>query len=206
MQLRNEFSVAADLDRAWRALTDIPALAECIPGAHIDGQDGDTYAGHVTVKVGAVGLTLHGAADLVRCDVDQHLMVVRGSARDRKGQGSVEALITVTASAAGQRTDVTVTTELDLGGRVAQFGAGVVNQVSRRIIGQFVRRLDAMIAGTDPHTTPTATAAEPVTIPASMNRTLPTWRVADGIDTAIAMAGGIVLGLAIGRAIYSPVR
>ncbi|WP_197373761.1 SRPBCC family protein [Mycolicibacterium baixiangningiae] len=192
MRLVNEFSVDAPLDTAWATLTDIPKVVECIPGAGLDRRDGDDYHASVAVKVGPVGMTLAGTATVVSRRDDTHEMVVRGHARDRKGNGSAEATVTMSAreSAAAGHSDVTVVTDLELGGRIAQFGSGVISQVSTRIIAQFVKRLNALITGGADETD--VAAAEPA----------PTdWRPATS-DTASLLAtmlAGVLLGLAIGR-------
>lgn len=192
MRLVNEFSVAAPLDTAWAALTDIPKVVECIPGADLDRRDGDDYHASVAVKVGPVGLTLAGTATVVSRSDTGHEMVVRGQARDRKGNGSAEATVTMTAresvSATGH-SDVTVVTDLELGGRIAQFGSGVISQVSNRILAQFVKRLNTAITGGG--ATPES-GAEPA---------YPSRRVPSGEDVSLllTMVAGVLLGLAIGR-------
>jgi carbon monoxide dehydrogenase subunit G len=186
MQLVNEFSVDAPLDVAWAALTDIPRVVGCIPGAELEGQEGDDYRARVAVKVGPVGLTLAGTATVVSRDDAAHQMVVRGAARDRTGNGSAEAIVTMSARDLGGRAAVTVRTDLELGGRIAQFGSGVITQVGNRIIGQFVRRLNALIAP----------AEEPV--PARPHVQRPAGEN-DWAAIALTVLAGVALGLAIGR-------
>jgi uncharacterized protein len=188
MRLVNEFSVDAPLDTAWPALTDIPKVVECVPGAALARQDGDDFEASVAVKVGPVGLTLTGAGTVVRRDDAAHEMVVRGAARDRKGNGSAEATVTLTARDDAGRAAVTVVTELDLGGRIAGFGSGVITQVSNRIIAQFVKRLNAMITG-EPAAAAAGAAARPT---AAAQRT-------DWTELLLTMAAGVALGVALGR-------
>ncbi|KWX21529.1 carbon monoxide dehydrogenase [Mycolicibacterium wolinskyi] len=192
MQLVNEFSVAAPLDIAWATLTDIPRVVACIPGAELEGHDGDDYRAKVAVKVGPVGLTLSGTATVVSRDDAGHQMVVRGRARDGKGNGTAEATVTMAARDTGGRTEVTVRTDLELGGRIAQFGSGVIKQVSNRIIGQFVRRLDALIASPGAEPAPATGAAAPTPRPHV--------RETDWVAIALTALAGVALGLAIGRA------
>ncbi|MDF3341643.1 SRPBCC family protein [Mycolicibacterium septicum] len=192
MQLVNEFSVDAPLGIAWAALTDVPRVVECIPGATLESHDGDDYRANVTIKVGPVGLTLAGTATVIRRDDSTHEMVVRGHARDRKGNGSAEATVTMSACERGVHTEVTVRTDLELGGRIAQFGSGVISQVSNRIIGQFVRRLNTMIVGSD---RPQGAAAE--AIPTTRNAG---FAENDWYSILLTTLAGIALGLAIGRA------
>ncbi|OMC35931.1 carbon monoxide dehydrogenase [Mycobacterium sp. GA-1841] len=192
MQLVNEFSVDAPLEIAWAALTDVPRVVECIPGAALESHDGDDYRANVAIKVGPVGLTLSGTATVVRRDDSTHEMVVRGQARDRKGNGSAEATVTMSACERDTRTEVTVRTDLELGGRIAQFGAGVISQVSNRIIGQFVRRLNVMIVGSDDGETGPCAEQSPTRRSAA----------AGGFDwcsIGLTTLAGIALGLAIGR-------
>lgn len=189
MQLVNEFSVDAPLDIAWSVLTDIPKVVQCIPGAELDRRDGDDYHAHVAIKVGPVGMTLAGMATLVSRDDTAREMVVRGNARDAKGNGSTEAVVRMVARDDAGRSVVTVTTDLELSGRIAQFGKGVIVQVSNRIIGQFVDRLNVVITGDDQ-----PSGARPV-VARSAART-----PESGLTTlALTALAGIALGLAIGR-------
>jgi carbon monoxide dehydrogenase subunit G len=194
VQLVNDFVVDAPLETAWSVLSDVPRVVECIPGAQLESSSGDDYHASVTVKVGPVGLTLTGTATIVSRDDDGHRMVVRGTGRDRKGNGSVEATVTVVALDRGGQSAVTVTTDLELGGRIAQFGSGVISQVSNRILGQFANRLNARIAG------PEGLSESPVrsTPAAALGAT----RMAvtdERVVLALTVLAGVVLGLAIGR-------
>ena len=190
MQLVHEFEVQAPLQTAWTVLTDIPTVIGCVPGAGLDRADGDDYHAHVAVKVGPVGVTLAGTARVTsRDDIGKQMLVV-GNARDRRGNGSTEAAVRIVAREEADRCVVTVTTDVELSGRIAQFGKGVIVQVSNRIISQFVDRLDAVIAGEQAPTDAIAVPAQPVV-------------VRDGASewTVVALTGvaGIALGLAIGR-------
>lgn len=198
MRLVNEFSVDAPLDVAWSVLTDIPKVVECIPGAELDSVDGDDYHAHVAIKVGPVGMTLAGMATLLSRDDETRQMVVRGNARDRKGNGSTEATVRMVARDDAGRSVVTVTTDLELSGRIAQFGTGVITQVSNRIIGQFVARLNAVIAGDDA-AVPAGGTGKPVA-PASV--TSPSdYARSDRMTLALTALAGVALGLAIGRSV-----
>jgi carbon monoxide dehydrogenase subunit G len=193
VQLVNEFRVDAPLDVAWSVLTDIPKVIDCVPGAGLDRRDGDDYHAHVAIKVGPVGMTMSGKASVVSRDDAGREMVVRGSARDRRGNGGGEATVRLLARDDGGRAVVTVTTDLELSGRIAQFGTGVITQVSNRIIGQFADRLDAAIAGDGP----TGQAPEPVGAVTRSPR--PTGPASDRVALALTTLAGAVLGLAIGR-------
>lgn len=193
MQLVNEFSVAAPLDVAWSVLTDIPTVVTCIPGAELDRVDGDDYHAHVAIKVGPVGMTLAGMATLVSRDDDAREMVVRGTARDAKGNGSTAAAVRMVARDDAGQTTVTVTTDLELSGRMAQFGKGVVTQVSNRIIRQFVDRLGTVITG-DGQPTGEHRVAAPASAAAPAD-----YLQSERITLVLTAFAGIALGLAIGR-------
>ncbi|WP_197382690.1 SRPBCC family protein [Mycolicibacterium mengxianglii] len=191
MQLVNTFSVDAPLPTAWNTLSDIPLVVACVPGAELEGQDGDEYHARVAVKVGPVGLTLAGSATVVARDDAAHQMVVRGRATDAKGNGSAEATVTMVVTDNAGRSDVTVTTDLELGGRIAQFGSGVISQVSNRILTQFAKRLNAAIAD------PQGAAGTTIThTPSPANRHRGSRDVTQLLATALA---GVALGLAVGR-------
>jgi carbon monoxide dehydrogenase subunit G len=194
VQLVNEFSVDAPLDIAWSVLTDIPRVVECIPGAQLEVSHGDDYHASVTVKVGPVGLTLTGTATIVSRDDAGHQMVVRGRARDRKGNGSAAATITMVAQDRGGRSAVTVTTDLELGGRIAQFGSGVISQVSSRILAQFADRLNALITAPDGDRESSVRHAPPTAL-----RTTSKAAAGERGVLALTALAGIVLGLALGR-------
>lgn len=191
MRLVNTFTVDAPLAVAWDTLTDIPRVASCIPGATLEGQDGQDYRAQVAVKVGPVGLTLSGTATVVERDDTGHQMVVRGRASDRKGNGTAEATVTMVAESNGNTSEVTVSTDLELGGRIAQFGSGVISQVSNRILGQFANRLNTMIAAPH-HDSPTA--ASPTAAPARAAGVPPVLQ-----PLLATFLSGVALGLAFGR-------
>jgi uncharacterized protein len=119
--------------------------------------------------------------------------LVRGNARDRKGNGSTEATVRMVARDDAGRSVVTVTTDLELSGRIAQFGEGVIVQVSNRIIGQFVDRLNAVITGDDQR------SGAPSGVSRSAAAEYATYRESERITLALTALAGIALGLAIGR-------
>jgi uncharacterized protein len=199
MRLVNEFSVDAPLADTWSVLTDIPRVVECIPGAELDRRDGDDYHAHVAIKVGPVGMTLAGMATLVSQDDDAREMTVRGSARDRRGNGSTEATVHMVARDDGGRSVVTVTTDLELSGRIAQFGTGVITQVSNRIIGQFVTRLNAVIAGADASDGASGTAAVGRGLAATSTASASDYAASERMTLLLTTVAGVVLGVAIGR-------
>ncbi|MFB1299040.1 SRPBCC family protein [Mycobacterium sp. pW049] len=190
MQLVNEFTVDAPLAATWAVLTDIPTVVQCIPGAQLERREGDDYYANVGVRVGPIGMTLAGKATLASQDDDAREMVVRGMASDRKGNGSTEATVRLIARDAAGRSTVTVTTDLELSGRIAQFGKGAIVPVSNRIVGQFVDRLNNVIVGGDP---------PPHTPTRDVGRNAVATMPGDWIALICTGFAGVALGIAVGR-------
>lgn len=164
MELNNEFEVNAPIERAWAILTDVEKIAPCLPGAQLQEVEGDEYRGIVKVKVGPITAQYKGAAKFVERDDTNHRAVLKGDGRDTKGAGNASALITAQAEAIGDRTKVSVNTDLTVTGKVAQFGRGVMADVSAKLMGQFADNLEALIqseqAAADTPA-PAAAASEP---------------------------------------------
>lgn len=159
MQMQHHFSVPIAADEAWKVLLDAERIAPCMPGASLDSVDGDSFTGRVKVKVGPVGLTYKGTAEIVHRDEATHTAVLRAKGRDSRGNGTAAATVTMTLAdegtddgtgggtgkatgeGAGARTGVDVLTELDVTGRPAQLGRNLMADVAGRIIGQFAAAL-----------------------------------------------------------------
>lgn len=144
-QLLNEFSVALPIEKAWRTLTDIEKIAPCLPGATLEEIDGETYTGSVKVKVGPITASYRGKASFIEMDHGIHKAVLKAEGRDTKGQGNASATVTAELMEDGDKTKVKVTTDLAITGRVAQFGRGVLSDVSSKLMGQFVNSLEELI-------------------------------------------------------------
>lgn len=206
MELINEFSVDAPVDRVWATVGDLHQVAGCLPGAVIDSVDGDVYTGHVAIKVGPIGLGLAGTATVIERADDGHRMVVKANGRDRNGQGGADALITVTATGSGSRTDVRVVTELGLSGRIAQFGAGLINQVSGRIVKQFVRKLSALVLAPGSAADPASTAGTLPSGPVDRGANpVPGRSIGAAAAAALVALAGAVFGYSLGRLLRSTV-
>ncbi|WP_020661367.1 SRPBCC family protein [Amycolatopsis benzoatilytica] len=146
MELSNTFTVNLPVDDAWRVLTDLERVAPCLPGASLQGVEDGVYRGGVKIKVGPVSAQYRGTARFAEKDDKAHRAVVRAEGKDAGGQGNAAATVTMSLAEQGSGTKVDVRTELDLSGRVAQFGRGVISDVTNKLIGQFVRRLEAEFA------------------------------------------------------------
>src|SRR5688500_8899375 len=142
MHLTNTFVVSEPLDRSWAVITDLERVAPCLPGAALLGREDEDYRGAVKVKVGPVTAQYEGVDRFVERDDAEHHAVLRAEGRDVRGQGNAAATIDLRLRPQGDGTEVVVATDLDLAGRVAQFGRGVIADVSGKLIGQFARRLE----------------------------------------------------------------
>ena len=154
MDLNNDFRVGVDVAEAWRVLTDVERIAPLLPGAQLQEIDGDEYRGIVKVKVGPITAQYKGKASFVEKDQHAGRLVLRAKGRDTRGQGNASAHITVKLdSESASSTKVDVHTDLTVTGKVAQFGRGVMADVSAKLIRQFVDNLEADIAkhGTGSH-------------------------------------------------------
>lgn len=185
MDLRHEFEVGVPIAEAWGILTDVERIAPCLPGAQLTEVEGDVYRGHVKVKVGPILAQFKGQASFVSLDEATYTAVLKGEGRDAGGKGNASALITAALTPVGDaRTACTVTTDLTISGKVAQFGRGALADVSDKLLAQFTDNLNTLIAAS-PAATPTTTSPEPVA-PASGVRTIEATEVApiNLLDTA----------------------
>lgn len=143
MRIDEEFAVAVPLERAWAELTDLEAIAPCMPGAQLTGVDEEgVHSGTIKVKIGPIVAVYRGTAYFTEKDEAAHRAVIDARGRDSRGAGSASALITASMREDGDRTVVTVETELKISGKVAQFGSGMMKEVSAKLLGQFVDCLE----------------------------------------------------------------
>jgi hypothetical protein len=145
MELTNEFRVALPVDRAWSVLTDVERIAPCLPGAQLQEVEGDEYRGVVKVKVGPITAQYKGAARFLSKDEEAHVAVLRAEGREMRGQGNANATITATLTPDSDGTAVAINTDLQITGRVAQFGRGVLADVSAKLLDQFVADLEKTV-------------------------------------------------------------
>jgi carbon monoxide dehydrogenase subunit G len=149
MKIENSFTVDAPVDEAWNLLTDIPTIAPCLPGAKLTGEEDGVYSGGVKVKVGPVTAEYKGSAEFVEKDDENHKAVINGKGRDTRGAGNAQALITAVMEQVGDQTRVDIVTDLKVSGKVAQFGRGVMQDVSEKLLGQFAECLATKIGDED---------------------------------------------------------
>ncbi len=143
MDLTHSFTVPTSPDRTWEHFQDLAALAECFPGAQVTEVDGDTFSGTCKVKLGPIALVYTGSGTFTERDEAARRFVVDAKGRDKRGNGTAGATVTVQMEAAeGDATHVEVHTDLSITGKPAQFGRGVMQDVSDKLLAQFVDCLE----------------------------------------------------------------
>jgi carbon monoxide dehydrogenase subunit G len=142
MEIADSFRVSTPIQDTWKVLLDIERIAPSLPGAQLQEIEGDEYRGIVKVKVGPITAQYKGTAKLAEVDEANHRIVIDASGRDTRGQGNAKASIVVTMATEGAGTKVDVVTDLSITGKVAQFGRGVLADVSSKLMGQFVENLE----------------------------------------------------------------
>ncbi len=160
--LEHSFTVPVPVSQAWDVLLDIERIAPCMPGAALTSFEGDDFTGTVKVKLGPVSLTFKGKGRFVERDEAAHRVVLTASGADSRGGGTASARVTASLHEAGDaQTRVEVATDLDITGKAAQFGRGLIGDVSAKLIGQFADCLAGKLAaGTPPAETLAGTPAE----------------------------------------------
>jgi hypothetical protein len=145
MRIDNEFTVRIPIDEAWKVLTDLEGIAPCLPGALLTGVDGDDFKGKVKVKVGPVVSEYAGTAKFIEKDDATYRAVIDAKGKDSRGNGNAAAVIHAQLRADGDRTIVSVDTDLNITGKIAQFGGGMMKEVSAKLLGQFADNLETKL-------------------------------------------------------------
>jgi uncharacterized protein len=143
VKLSNELLVPGSVEEAWAVMLDIERVAACLPGASIDGSDGERYRGTMKIKLGPITSSFAGTLKVEEADEAAHRAVLSARARDSRGQGTAAATITSTMAPADEGARVTVETDLRVTGPAASFGRGVMQDVSARLMSQFAECLAA---------------------------------------------------------------
>jgi carbon monoxide dehydrogenase subunit G len=167
VELSHRFTVPIGVEETWAHFNDIASVAECFPGAQVTEADEESFSGSVKVKLGPIALLDNGSGTVVEKDAEAHRVVVDAQGTDKRGNGTAGAGVTMTMTGNGGSTDVEVVTDLAITGKPAQFGRGVMQDVSDKLLGQFVACLEQRMEGADvaappaPLAEPTPPAAEP---------------------------------------------
>ncbi|MDA8321482.1 MAG: SRPBCC domain-containing protein [Actinomycetota bacterium] len=146
MELEHSFTVPVPMDRAWDVLLDVERVAPCMPGATLDSVDGDEIRGRIKVKVGPINMTYAGTARFIEKDAEAGVVTLEASGKETKGAGTASASVRSVLTGRGNETQVSVQTTLNVTGKPAQFGRGVMNEVGGRLIGIFAANLATVLA------------------------------------------------------------
>jgi carbon monoxide dehydrogenase subunit G len=149
MQITDTFHVDVPVEQAWDVLLDVERIAPCMPGAQLQEVEGDEYRGIVKVKVGPITAQYKGAARITEANVDTRTIVIKAEGRDTRGQGNASATVTASLTADATGTEVGIDTDLHVTGKVAQFGRGVMADVSSKLLAQFVECLHGKVLSGD---------------------------------------------------------
>lgn len=161
MELEHSFSVPVPVERAWAVLLDVERVAPCMPGATLDSVDGDAISGRIKVKVGPIQMTYAGTAKFTERDEAAHVVVLDASGKETRGAGTAAASVRSELTADGDATRVRVHTTLNVTGKPAQFGRGVLTEVGGRLVGIFADNLAAMLAAEPAPVAPAPAAPAP---------------------------------------------
>jgi uncharacterized protein len=146
MELDHSFIVPVPPDRAWEVLLDVERIAPCMPGATVEEFDGEVVTGRIKVKVGPVSLTYRGTAKFTERDPDTRVVVVDASGKETRGAGTASAAVRASLVPSGEGTEVSIHTTMNVTGRPAQFGRGVIAEVGGKLVEQFAANLAQMIS------------------------------------------------------------
>jgi carbon monoxide dehydrogenase subunit G len=150
MLIKNEFEVAEPVEKVWQFFQNIPQVATCLPGTALTGELGDdTYKGSVAVRMGPVRLQFAGTADITSRDEAAHRIVVNATGAEAKGRGQASMVVTATLTKTGRGTRVDVDQDLQLSGAAAQYGRGMISDVTAVLMHEFSANLQDRIARID---------------------------------------------------------
>ncbi len=147
MELENDFVVPVPKAQAWAVLMDVERVAPCMPGATFDGYEGDGFKGRVKVKLGPITVTYAGTARFAERDEEAGRAVIEAAGKEARGPGTASATIHAQLTDEGTSTRVKVVTDLNVTGKPAQFGRGVMAEVGAKLVGQFADCLAGQLAG-----------------------------------------------------------
>jgi hypothetical protein len=164
VKLTHAFDVRLPVEQAWQVLTDLERIAPCVPGVQLTEATGDVYRGGLRIKVGPIAATYEGEARFVERDAEARTVVWHASGRETRGKGGASATVTMQLEPLATGTHVAVATDLSISGRLAQFGRGVIGEVSNGLLNQFVTALENEIAGSGRLTVVTPRAESPTTV------------------------------------------
>ena len=162
MELTHEFTVPASVEDAWAAFNDLERITLCFPGAALTSFDGETFAGGVKVKLGPISMQYTGTGKFLERDDVAHRAVIEAKGKDKRGNGTAGATVTIQLTDAGDgSTRADVQTDLAVTGKPAQFGRGVMQDVSDKLLGQFIACIEGKIGDANPEA-PEVQGSDPI--------------------------------------------
>jgi carbon monoxide dehydrogenase subunit G len=160
MQIENSFAVKAEPDRVYAFLLDVNNVVSCVPGAELsEVVDPNTFKGKVRIKVGPVTVNYNGTARITSRDADTRTATLEAEGRETTGSGTAQATTIMAVAADGETSKVTLTTDFTVVGRIAQFGRGIMEDVSRHLVGQAAECIQSKLEGPPPSAAPAAEAS-----------------------------------------------
>ena len=150
MELTHDFTVPATVDEAWATFMDLERVGSCFPGATVTSVDESGFAGTVKVKLGPIALQYAGTGQFLERDDAAHRAVIEAKGKDKRGNGTAGATVTVQLAPSGDGTRIDVTTDLSVTGKPAQFGRGVMQDVSDKLLQQFVQCIEGQFGALEP--------------------------------------------------------
>lgn len=157
MELKHHFSVPSSLAETWHSFNQLEEIAPCFPGAVLTSVEGDTFTGTVKVKLGPIAMLYTGTGEFLSRDEDSHTVVIKAQGKDKRGNGTAGATVTAVLTADGDGTVVDVSTDMNVTGKPAQFGRGVIQDISDKLLEAFVQCVVSKATG----------AKEDVSVPAA---------------------------------------
>jgi carbon monoxide dehydrogenase subunit G len=214
MKIQNEIEIAAPPDELFGVLSDVERVAPLLPGATLEGKEGDAYTGAVKLKIGPITASYRGRLRFLELDEESHRAVMEASARETNGQGNAQATITASVSGSDTQSVLSLDTDLEVRGKAAQFGRGVLGNVSQRILDQFARNLESeVLSSREKGEEPPSEEGAP-TKQAEAGRTAAATAGGESLDVlsvvgspmlrqAVPAVAGLVLGLLVGNLVAS---
>jgi len=147
VELKHHFSVPSSLEDTWHAFNQLEDIAPCFPGATLTNVEGDQFTGTVKVKLGPIAMIYSGTGEFLTRDEATHTVVINASGKDKRGNGTAGAKVTAVLTADGASTTVDVVTDMNVTGKPAQFGRGVIQDVSDKLLEQFVQCVISKVGG-----------------------------------------------------------
>nr|WP_042183780.1 SRPBCC family protein [Kibdelosporangium sp. MJ126-NF4]CEL15849.1 Carbon monoxide oxidation accessory protein CoxG [Kibdelosporangium sp. MJ126-NF4]CTQ93774.1 Carbon monoxide oxidation accessory protein CoxG [Kibdelosporangium sp. MJ126-NF4] len=199
MKLTNEVHIAQDPATVFSTLLDVERVAGCMPGSKLTGRvDDSTYTGEVKVKVGPLGVAYAGTVKFLSVDESTRTAVLKASGREQHGQGNADAHVTARVLQDGDGSKVSIETDLMIRGKVAQFGRGVIGEVSQRLIDQFAQNVEKSFDSPAATSTTSATpATEPEALDGAALVLVPLLKRFAPVAAGVAL--GLVAGLSLRR-------